>query len=103
MFNDIIKQAQKILACPVCKKHFNKTDIKLRATLDNTFIFQTICNNHKNPVVTVFIATFGNNNQPKLNLNNINFKPITSNDLIEYHKQINNFDGDFIKLWKKSL
>ncbi len=103
MFNDIIKQAQKILACPVCKKHFSENNIKLRASLDNTFIFQTICNNHKNPVVTVFIATFGNN-QSKIKSNNlIDIKPISKNDLIEYHKQINNFDGDFIRLWKKSL
>lgn len=92
---DLLKKAQKILLCPVCKRRFGLEEIKLRDTFNNVYIFQTICHKHQPSVITIFIADYKQDKQPK------NINPLSADEIIDLYQALNKFDGDFIKLWKK--
>lgn len=88
--HEIIAQIQKDLYCPVCGKHYEIGEIRLRGLFDHTLIVQTICDNGH---VTLFMTTF----QKKA----IEKAPISANDVLDLHNALENFDGDFLKLWNK--
>lgn len=86
---EVIQQIQRDLACPVCGKNYETGEIRLRGLFDHTLIVQTICaNNH----MTLFMT------QVKEIIKKV---PISSNDIIDLHKTLEGFDGDFSKLWNK--
>ena len=84
---EIIQQIQKDLYCPVCGKNYEIGEIRLKGLFDHTLIVQTICANGH---ITLFMTAF-NLNRPKI--------PINSDDIIEIHQTLEQFDGDFQKLW----
>lgn len=86
---EIIQQIQQDLYCPVCGKNYEIGEIRLKGLFDHTLIIQTICANGH---ITLFM-TACNLNRPK--------SPINSNDIIELHKMLEQFDGDFQNLWNK--
>jgi len=88
--HQIIEQIQKDLSCPVCSRKYTIGEIRLRGLFDHTLIIQTVCvNGH----MTLFMTTY----QKKETLS-----PITSDDIIDLHKSLRRFDGDFEKQWKAS-
>lgn len=87
---EIIRQIQRDLSCPVCGKNYDIGEIKLRGLFDHTLIIQTICSSGH---LTLFMTTIKEYRQKKT--------PITSDDLIELHQALENFDGNFQKLWNK--
>ena len=86
---EIIQQIQKDLYCPICGKNYEIGEIRLKGLFDHTLIVQTICSSGH---ITLFMTAFN------LNLKKI---PINSNDIIELHQTLEQFDGDFQKLWNK--
>lgn len=92
---DLLKKAQKMLLCPVCKRRFGLQEIKLRDSFNNIYIFQTICRNHQPAVVTIFIADYKQNREQK------NITPLGADEIMDFYQALDKFDGDFIKLWKK--
>jgi hypothetical protein len=97
--NEILKKAQKILFCPMCRQGFKLEEIKLQGSLSNYYIFQTICHNHRSPVMTVFITDY----QKNINLNNDSGfdHPLEQNEVLDLYQSLEKFNGDFISLWKK--
>ena len=84
----IIEQIQKDLFCPVCGKNYQVGEIRLRGLFDHTLVIQTICvNGH----VTLFMTSY----QKKEKL-----PKIITNDVIDLHKELRNFNGDFKSEWK---
>lgn len=92
-FKEIIKAAQQMLSCPVCKKKFNLNEIKIRGWFDNTYFLAANCaNKHKRVNISIVINIKSKNtNTSKINKDN--WQKIT--------QTIDQFDGDFEKLWKK--
>ncbi len=105
-FQHIIKMAQKLLSCPICKRKYNIEEIKLKGWFENIYFLQANCfNNHKPVSIFVVISNKPINQDIVKAFESYN-KNYTSN--INKHtfsqlltKEINNFDGDFEKLWKK--
>ncbi len=84
---EIIQQIQRDLSCPVCGQNYEVGKIKLRGFFDNNLIIQTVCaSGHLTFFVTMVKV------QKKI--------PVSVNDIIDIHKALENFDGDFQKLWK---
>lgn len=84
---EIIKQIQQDLRCPVCGNKYDLESIKIRGLIDKTVVVQAICkNNHP----TLFITSFHNKSE---------YKALTADDLLDLHNELTEFDGDFIKLW----
>ena len=86
----IIKSIQQNISCPICKRKFLVGEIKVKGILDNVLVFSVQCQNGHATIQTLHIVL---TNSRKTQIQNINIENI--------HKQIDNFDGDFIKLWKK--
>ena len=89
----IIRKIQANIICPVCKRHFHPKEIKLRGILEDIIIFHVQCAKNHLPIQTIHIALIQSGNNQK--------KSFDKNQLKTLHKQIDNFDGDFYKLWKK--
>lgn len=87
---EIIQQIQRDLSCPICGQKYKIGKIRLRGLFDHTLIIQTICTNGH---LTFFMTTI--KTQKKT--------PLSTNDIIDLHQLLENFNGDFQKLWKKSF
>lgn len=88
--HEIIAQIQRDLYCPVCGKNYEIGEIRLRGLFDHTLIIQTICSGGH---ITLFMTSFRGNEQKKI--------PFTNNDILDLHNGLNDFDGDFQKIWKQ--
>ena len=89
--HEIIAQIQKDLYCPVCGKNYEIGEIRLRGLFDHTLIIQTICSSSH---MTLFMTTFKGSGQKKA-------APLSNNDILDLHNGLNDFDGDFQKIWKQ--
>ena len=99
-YEDIILQAQKIIYCPACGRHYEVSEIKLRGCLDNAYILQTICSRGHTPLMTIFVTSYQNGaEKPQVHKQVENKEKLTTDDVIKAHQQIERFNGDFIKLW----
>lgn len=86
--HEIIAQIQRDLYCPVCGKNYEIGEIRLRGLFDHTLIVQTICTNGH---VTLFMTT--------LKKTEVSKSPISSDDILDLHNALKDFDGNFQKLW----
>lgn len=96
-YEDIITQAQKVIYCPACGRKYEASEIKLRGFFDHTYILQTLCSRGHSPLLTIFVTSY----QKGMKKPALKKVKITTDDVISAHKAIENFDGDFIKLWQK--
>lgn len=87
--SEIIQQIQRDLSCPICGKSYETGEIRLRGLFNHTLIIQTICANGH---MTLFTTTV-KDTQKKI--------PVSANDIIEIHQVLEEFDGDFQKIWNK--
>lgn len=94
----LIKQIQKNITCPICGRHFNIDEIKIKYILDEIAVINLSCNNKHQPIQTIHVIILENKNK-SINRNQENFISDKNKKII--NKQIEEFDGDFIKLWKK--
>lgn len=95
----IVKKIQNNVTCPICGRHFKFNEVKIKYILDDIVVFSLNCKNNHNPIQTVHVVIFEKNNYP---IKDKFRKSIISNvDASQINKQIKEFDGDFIKLWKK--
>ena len=99
--DEIIAEARRSLVCPICGRNYSEKEIKLRGYLDNAYIIQTVCDNGHAPLATVFIATTQEGQAPKfVNAVPTPLKdPLTLDDALTAHVEIEQFDGDFLKIW----
>ena len=86
--HEIIVQIQKDLYCPVCGKNYEIGEIRLRGLLDHTLIIQTICSSGH---MTLFMTTFRAKKETP--------KPLSTNDVLDLTNALEDFDGDFQKVW----
>lgn len=90
---EIIKQAQRILLCPFCGKHYHLDQIQVRGIIASSYVLQAICSTNHAPVITLFVTSV------KGKIIN-NSKMIRQEDLASANQALDQFNGDFEKLWK---
>lgn len=95
---EILKQTQKILSCPICKKKYQFNEIKLKSFFGGLYFFQAECHqNHSSIIMNIIISK-----NPIDLWEPVNQAP--SNGVIDIRKlsrSVEEFDGDFEKLWKR--
>ena len=91
---ELLKQIQRDLACPVCGRKFDLSQIKVRGVFEQVLIIQTTCGEGH---LTLFMTVF--NEQDKVIKENK--KEITTNEVLDLANNLDKFNGDFIKLWAK--
>ena len=87
---EILKQIQRDLSCPICGAKFEMKDIKVCGAFEHAVIIQTVC--HKGHL-TLFMTVLKSQAKPQT--------PVTMDETLDFNISLNKFDGDFEKLWKK--
>lgn len=94
-FEKILHQAQKILSCPICHRKYKLSEIILRGFFENIYLLNIICNKKHSPIsMTVVIQSV---HKKAFQQDAV----IGQENIKNYQEQLNQFDGDFIKLWNK--
>lgn len=99
-FRDILRIAREILYCPVCGAHFDLEKIAVRGMFDDKYIIQTECRNNHQPVRAIFISSIAQQQLDQI------LEPSTSlsgDNILDLKLALNNFDGDFEKVFKHRL
>ena len=90
-----------MLVCPVCKGRYEANEIKFRGFIDNTYIFQTYCAKGHNPVAVTYLASLHKMEKPiSAYFHTLSGVKITKKTVEQANKLIDDFDGDFAKVFK---
>jgi C4-type Zn-finger protein len=92
---ELIKQIQRDLACPICGRKYELSQIKVRGSFEQILIIQTNCSDGH---MTLFMTMFNEQDKAK------NDRPaIATDEVLDLTNSLKNFKGDFEKLWAKKL
>ena len=94
---DILQLAKEFLHCPVCGSYFNEGDISIRGMFEDKIVIQTHCNSGHNPVNAMFISAIGQFHGG----NHESRQPISGDEVLDIKNIIDEFDGDFEKVFSK--
>jgi len=86
----LIKYLKDMIECQGCHKAFKENEILLLATLPTDAVFELVCSECKTTVLVNLSM------QPVDNMSPI----ITKNDILDMHNFLEQFNGDFKKLFK---
>ncbi len=94
--NDLVRNIQHLIKCPFCGATYEIQHINILDRFKSMFVVHLFCSRCKRPAMAALIVS-----------KNIDFleegeEPVTTDDLIEIHQFLKDFDGDFKKLWKKN-
>ncbi len=97
-FFELIKNIYTALKCPSCGEVYEIEEIQFVGQFEGLFLIQMTCSKCKLPVSVNFYAK----DPAKEIISDLNIKdlktipqtPISSDDVIEFHKHIRNFAGD---------
>jgi hypothetical protein len=89
----LLQTVQRNVRCPQCGRQYLFTDIKIRGLVDSICFLELNCTGHMPLIATVMLNPTGSKETNKNN-------DIVIDDVIEAHKFLKKFDGDFKKLFK---
>ena len=87
LFN-LLRTVHRNVRCPQCGRQYAFSDIKIRGIVDAVCFLELHCTDHMPLVATVMVEN--KQNQPQ-----VVSEPIQSNDVIEAHRFLKDFDGGF--------
>ena len=88
----LLRTVHNNVRCPQCGKKYQFSDISVRGVVDSVCFLEMKCRDHMPLLATVLIQ-----NKPELLVLAKNVNP---NDVIETHKFLKEFKGDFKKIFK---
>ena len=105
ILDKIIKNLQSRVNCPVCNHKFKKDEIVFRGFLKEVYLFEFQCPNCSTMLLAKVLVNNKNTENGKLTATPKNptkqFKmprqKISSNDIINLHKDLNSFKGKSLK------
>lgn len=100
LIDQILDQARGTLICPICQSRYEPERLKFRGFIDNTYIFQGFCANNHEPMVVTYLASLHRLEKPiGTYFHTLSGSKITKELVDKAMKEINDFDGNFRKLW----
>lgn len=99
----IIRHVRKNSSCPHCERKYNSQDISILASTQNECLLELKCHYCKKTALTDIVTTMKGqvksteNNVPLIN--QVIKDGITDNDILDVKNFLENFDGDFKKLF----
>ncbi len=102
----IVGQIKKNVTCPKCKAHYTDEDIEIIGALaDEQHFFHASCEKCETESVINVTLHFDGNDMMLPNLKKLGSAPrmghISSNEVLDMHNFLKQFDGDFDKIFKK--
>jgi len=98
-FKQIMKHLKKNLPCSTCGKKFTDEGISLISSLNNALLFHFTCAGCKNELIAEVSIIEQTQSVNRLNINTKKADAVKPNDVLDIHNFLNNFDGDFIRLF----
>ncbi len=87
----ILLEIQHSLRCMHCGKPYTQTNIHLKGTFKNMYLFQLICEDHAAFATITVVGQHPSVNEATLSLD----------DSIRFHQELQKFDGDFAKAFQE--
>lgn len=87
-----IDYAANMMTCPICLRRFERQEIKIVGYLDSLAILEAECSRHQPNSLAKFFASRVND-QPH--------RRLTSDDLINFYQELEQFNGRFDQLFAK--
>jgi len=94
LFN-LLRTVHRNVRCPQCGRQYAFSDIKIRGIVDLICFLELHCTDHMPLVATVMIE------QKTPQKPNIGNSPIKSDDVIEVHKALKDFKGNFQEMFNR--
>lgn len=91
LFN-LLRTVHRNVRCPQCGRQYAFSDINIRGIVDSVCFLELHCTDHMPLVATVMI----DNKKPASEAS-----PIQSDDVIETHRMLKDFDGGFKEIFEK--
>ncbi|MFT7183697.1 MAG: putative nucleic-acid-binding Zn-ribbon protein [Oceanicoccus sp.] len=103
----IVGQIKKNVTCPKCKSHYSDEDIEIIGGLaDEQHFFHTSCAKCETESVVNVSLLFDTGETAPSKLKKLGSAPrmghISSNEVLDMHNFLKQFDGDFDKIFKKT-
>lgn len=89
----LLRTVHRNVRCPQCGRQYIFSDIKIRGIVDSVCFLELSCTDHMPLVATVVIDNITKNQD------NTRLKPISSDDVIEAHKLLKEFKGNFEEIF----
>lgn len=90
---NIIKQIWQSVSCPVCKRNYKVSEIKLLAYFQQTYMIQTACENGHDLVMTIYIIKSGREKKLKKSI-------ITEDEIKSFKNKLSKFNGNFKEIFE---
>jgi len=99
---EIIKHLKKSMPCNYCHKKFVDEGLKVLSTFQNEALFHFRCFSCNNQLIVHVSIVEKDNKLSELNIQMQNASKITSNDILDIHNFLSQFDGDFKELFSQA-
>ncbi|OQB06421.1 MAG: hypothetical protein BWY19_00232 [bacterium ADurb.Bin212] len=91
----LLRTVHRNVRCPQCGRQYVFSDIKIRGIVDSVCFLELNCTDHMPLVATVMIEHQKHSYADKKS------RPIESDDVIETHKILKDFSGNFEEIFSK--
>lgn len=95
LFN-LLRTVHRNVRCPQCGRQYSFSDIKIRGIVDAVCFLELHCTDHMPLVATVMLDSHGAQEE------SLATSAIGSDDVIETHKFLKDFDGSFHEIFNQS-
>ena len=96
---NIIKTLTELLHCPACGETYTIDEVQYISQVQGYFMLQVSCRKCRQPVWVNFFVD-KNQKPSRQDQKPSNGSEITADEVIEFHRQISHFNGDFKKAFK---
>lgn len=94
----VIKHLKNVMPCTQCKKKFIDEGLKVLSTFNNEALFHFHCFQCGNQLI-VHVAMAEEHQKNRLDIQTKTADIISKNDILDIHNFLNQFNGDFKKLF----
>ncbi|MDD5692908.1 MAG: hypothetical protein WC437_03775 [Patescibacteria group bacterium] len=99
----ILKTLTEMMHCPHCGEAYTLDQVQYISQIEGYCLLQVSCKSCHIPIwVNFFVENSQVKQKPELNIKNLEILdegPITVDEMITFHQEINSFDGNFKKVF----
>lgn len=113
---EVLQNILEVIHCPFCGSDYSEKYTKIKAQVNRDYVVQLMCSECQNSIIANFSYQGGGNRGVSRNkvssqktempfnemMGFIGKGAISDDDIMDFHKEMNSFDGDFIKIFKNN-
>jgi len=99
----ILKALTEMVHCPHCGEAYTLDQVQYISQIEEYCLLQVSCRSCHIPIwVNFFVEKNQSMQKPEFNIKNLGLKndrPISADEVIDFHQKIDSFDGNFKKIF----